>query len=124
MKTEEQLLLTYMYQEGYTEEDMYDEQVVQKAFRSIDFYIFKMMPKVKLAVVSVIAAFKKVAEVFKTTWSSISKAIKEVNEYTESLEQANYTNFNIPPIDFKKRPIIRHQVLNRKPNNVIRKIIY
>ncbi|AQU79737.1 hypothetical protein [Planococcus faecalis] len=124
MKTDEQLLVTYMYEEGYTEEDMYDEHVVKKAFRSIDFHVFKMMPKVKLAVVGIIAAFKKVAEVVKSIWSSISTAIKEVNEYTKYLEQANYTNFSIPPIDFKKRPIIRHQVLNRKPNHMIRKIIH
>lgn len=124
MKTDEQLLLSYMYQEGYTEEDMYDERVVQKVLRSTGFYIYKISPKVKVAIVGIINAFKKVADFIKSVWSSVSKAIKDVDQYTQFQERENYTNFSIPPIDFKKRPIIRHQVLNRKPNHMIRKIIH
>ena len=124
MKTEEQLLLTYMYQEGYTEEDMYDERVLQKALRSTGFYIFKIRPTVKEMVIKIVTAFKKMSKVVKSIWSAVSAALESVDEYTELQERPNYTNFRIPPTKYWKRPVTRDQVSSRKPNHMIRKIIH
>ncbi|MGE6370624.1 hypothetical protein ACQKDB_15970 [Planococcus kocurii] len=105
-------LLNYMYQQGYTEEDMYDERTITKVRFSYDYIAYKI--RVALA-----SAFIKLQAVVKQAWERVKVIVKEYDEWQESFA---FEKARLPALDFERAPI-RNQVLCNKPRNQVRKII-
>ncbi|ANU28441.1 hypothetical protein [Planococcus versutus] len=120
MKTNDQLLLRYMYEAGYTEEEMFDTAKITKAGNSIGFFFFNLRLSTKGLINRIVSAFDQFKETVKDIWSGIKSQVTYLDEYWEVPSRKNNS---IPLIDFRKRSSIQHQVLTRKPNHLIRKII-
>ncbi len=113
--TKDTLLLIYMYQKGFTEEDMYKKETVENVRRSMAFYVFQM----NLAFKSV---GRKLLEIVKRIWNQLKPLVMKKEEMKRE-QKTLAVNFSIPKPDFKAGPVIKSQVLNRKPPQQIRKII-
>lgn len=113
--TNDMLLLNYMYQKGFTEEDMYNEETVENVRRSMAFYAFQM----NLAFRSV---GRKLLEIVKRVWDQLKPLVMK-NEEMKREQKIYATNFPVPKPDFKSGSVMKSQVLNRKPSHQIRKII-
>lgn len=103
-------LLNYMYQQGYTEEDMYDERTITKVRFSYDYIAYKF--KLAIALIKLQAAVKQ-------AWERVKVIINEYDEWRESFP---FEKARLPALDFERAPI-RNQVLCNKPRNQVRKII-
>lgn len=101
-------LLNYMYQQGYTEEDMYDEKTIVKAAHA---FIAHMLAQ----------GFRNVWETVKRVATQLWEAIKPVAVYFEEIGQDRRTEK--PFINIKPIPLMSHQVIDRKPRYQVRKII-
>lgn len=93
MKTNDQPLLSYMYEAGYTEEDMFDVAEITKASKSIGFFIFKLRISAKRLINGFVNAFNQVKEIVKTSLSGIPKKVKYLDEYWE---MPSHKNISIP----------------------------
>lgn len=123
MKSEEQILLSYMYEKGYMDEDMFDVQTMNKVRYSLEFSIHRF----NLAFPKIVGAFKVFADKVAEIWTNVKESvqenfpiIKELSSIEPKLPQ--YKTFE--PIDFSERPRIEHQVIDRKPKHITRKIIH
>lgn len=98
-------LLNYMYQEGYTEEDMYDAKTIRKAAKA--FFVDRVRN-----------GFEKVWEAVKRVARDLWEMIKPVAVYFEELKERNQLQHSTSS---KFRPAairnMNHQVLDRKPRH-------
>lgn len=123
MKTDEQILLAYMYARGYTDEDMFDDKTMNKVRNSLEFCLHRF----NLGFHKIVGAFKVFADGVVEIWSNVIEQVPEIWPVIKGvtlteLELPDYKTFT--PINFSKRPQIRHQVTDRKPKHLTRKIIY
>lgn len=121
MKTDEQILLNYMYMNGYTEEDMHDPKALQIVRKSFCFSVHLLSIRVKKVISdvrqSLQAAFKVVIEKLRP----IAAYFEEGYEKTVTDSMKKHPTIN----DLTKQSISRmsHQVMNNKPRLMVRKII-
>lgn len=101
-------LLNYMYHQGYTEEDMYDEKTIVKAAHA--FIVHKLAQ-----------GFQNAWETVKRAATQLWEALKPVAVYLEELGRDTRTEK--PFINVKPIPLMSHQVIDRKPRYQVRKII-
>lgn len=123
MKNDELILLTYMYEKGYTDEDMFDEKTMNKVRHSLEFCLHRF----KLGFPKIVGAFRVFADKFVEIWSNVAEQVREIFPVLKEVVLTEpvlpqYKTFT--PIDFSKRQQIRHQVIDRKPKHLTRKIIH
>lgn len=123
MKTEDELLLLFMYLEGFTEEDMYDVNTIESARVSFRFSLFKFGRRISHAIVIFSGSLKGFAN--KLSGESIETYEYHVEEYPveNSLDNKSLASRNKIFAQHDKKQSIRHQVLNRKPRHLNKKII-
>lgn len=120
MKTDDQLLLTYMYLEGHTEEDMYDERMISIVWWSIDFQIYLYKQKFRTMHDSLIETFQNMFDGIKETFQPIAKWMEGLHkDYRIINKRKSYLKIN----NSKNKLRLFHQVENRKPRHLVRKII-
>lgn len=123
MKSEDELLLLFMYREGFTEEDMYDVNTIESARESFRFSQFKLGRNISTALIVFSGALKGFAD--KLSGKSIETYEYHVEEYpTEDfLDKKKHISTNKIFVQREKKQSIRHQVINRKPRHLNKKII-
>lgn len=114
MKTEDQLLISYMYQQGYTEEDMYDERILLIVRFSLDFRMFHFKYEFKPLIDSLVETFQNMV-------AGINETIQPIVNWMEGLRKGPSISHTITYS--KNRLRLIDQVDNRKPRHLVRKII-
>lgn len=120
MKTEDELLISFMYREGYTEEDMYDEKTLSIARSSINFRLLLLQIHTK-------RVFGIIGNNLKQMWTNIKNAFQPVAAFFEEIykeQPAAPKNKPFKIIESKNISSMSHQVDNRKPRHLVKKIIY
>lgn len=121
MKTEEQILLNYMYMNGYTDEDMHDPKALKIVRESLSFSMHILAARAK-------AIFVVIGQSLKAAYDHISEQLRpiavwfeEQHEISDSGQIKTYPTLK----NTAKRPMSRmsHQVMNNKPRHAVRKII-
>lgn len=120
MKTEDELLISFMYREGYTEEDMYDGKTLAMIRHSARFHFLLLQISAK-------RLFRTIGEEIKQSWSDLKDALQPVAVWMEGLYKekpvaTKKKSFKL--IDSKNISRMSHQVDNRKPRHLVKKIIY
>ncbi|WP_404466554.1 hypothetical protein [Planococcus rifietoensis] len=117
MKNDNEILLLFMYESGFTEEDMWDESIIESTRHSIAFWAYKFKRLTERAFNNLFNAIKNVVS---NIWDGIKKNLFcEDNIFNEP----SYKTNTIPKIDFNMRPLISDQVTDRKPKHKVKKII-
>lgn len=129
MKTDEQFLLNYMYRKGYTDEDMHDPNVLKSVRYSLDF----VMLLANRAMGEMARTIKdSLQDAFNNVVGQVRPAIAEMKELlTDVLKKALLEGPSEPKkvmyIPVPAMPIkpmrFTHQVMNKKPRHMVRKII-
>lgn len=111
MKTEQELLISYMYREGYTEEDMYDENTLRVVRDSFGFRLFHTAFILAETAASAVKAFKE--------WvANLVDCLSTIKEDPPSLFHGTVKHANI----YESITAI-DQVMDRKPRHLVKKII-
>lgn len=121
MKADEQLLLNYMYMKGFTDEEMFDEIKISQVRNSVGFITFKINRTLPDITEKISTAFSKLVESIQNAWDTIRQ------QFGCEMDSSTITNLGTTksiPIDFNIRPIIKDQVVDRKPRHLTRKIIH
>lgn len=74
MKNEEQFLLNYMYQKGYTDEDMHDQKKLKTVRYSVGFCIHRF----NLGFARIAGAFKIFGDRVVEIWTNVKEEIQEM----------------------------------------------
>lgn len=120
MKAEDELLISFMYREGYTEEDMYDEKTLSIARCSINFRLLLLQIHTK-------RVFGIISDNLKQMWTNIKNAFQPVAAFFEEIyieKPVARKKQSFKLIESKTISRMSHQVDNRKPRHLVKKIIY
>ena len=122
MKTEDELLISFMYREGYTEEDMYDIEVLAAVRSSFGFRLMTSTYVLNERFSKLGQIIQEAMNNFKNALLGISPAFVEVLE-TGEMPKVTKRKQSFKVIDSKFHSHMSHQVDNRKPRHLVKKII-
>lgn len=123
MKTDEQILLNYMYLEGYTDEEMHNPIALGIVRKSLPFSMHLLSFRMKVV-------FHEVGQTLLSVFNKISEELRPLavwfEELHENMEPApkkkkNHSTFQ--KLERNQISRLPNQVTNNKPRHKVRKII-